>query len=334
MLKVVQDKIEGGVFDQSPNVGGAITPRVIVMHYTATWEAGSAIRTLKDANRENRVSAHVVVDLDGTITQLVPFKTKAWHAGNSHLDLPNGRLVGLNSHSIGIEIVNAGYLRRTEAGDYLDSTGCNVTQRLTSSPILAPWDRVGPGALYWPIYPEAQLDAVEALTRGLLEAYPSIEAIVGHSDLTVRKSDPGPAFPLARFQRLLPNRAQDGDDEVVVAPQQPPAPTPTQPTPAPPQPAPPPTQPAPAPSQPPQPEPLPPLSRSRTIWAAIVAFFAGIVAIVRELLATVSERYLAFRAWFIESYGFNPAWILAVVFVIAIAIIIYARIDDRRKRKR
>jgi N-acetylmuramoyl-L-alanine amidase len=341
MLKIVDDKIEGGIFDPSPNFGGAINPRVIVMHYTATWDAGSAIRTLKNANTENRVSAHVVIDVDGTITQLVPFKTKAWHAGSSHLDLSGGRITGLNSHSIGIEIANAGYLRRTEAGDYLDSTGRNVTQRLTSSPILAPWDRVGPGALYWPIYPEAQLDAIEALTRGLLEAYPRIEAIVGHSDITTRKSDPGPAFPLARFQRLLSNRAADDDDQVVFAPGPAPTPLPTQPLPPLSQT---PTQPAPTPGAPPQQTPTPtpdesartqpPLSRSRTIWAAIVALLAGIAAFVRELIAQVSTHYVAFRAWFIESFGFNPAWILAAIFVLAILVIIYARIDDRRKKKR
>jgi N-acetylmuramoyl-L-alanine amidase len=332
MLKIADDKIEGGIFDPSPNVAGAINPRVIVMHYTATWDAGSAIRTLKNANSENRVSAHVVVDVDGAITQLVPFKTKAWHAGTSHLDLPSGRLSGLNSYSIGIEIVNAGYLRRTEAGEYLDSTGRNVTQRLTSSPILAPWDRVGPGQLYWPVYPEAQLDAIEALTQGLLAAYPSIEAIVGHSDLTVRKSDPGPAFPLARFQRLLSNRAADGDDEVVFAPG--PAPTPLPPQSTPPlEPAP--TQTAPPPTAPEQSAPTqPPLSRSRTIFGAFLAFIAGIVALVRELFSQAGERYLQFKTWFIESFGFNPAWILAGVFVFAIALIIYARIDDRRKKKR
>ncbi len=335
MLKVLDThKLENGLYQESPNVGGPIEPRVIVMHYTATWDDAGAIRTLTDGMRENRVSAHVVVGLDGKITQLVPFKTKAWHAGNSHLDLPGGqRLVGLNSHSIGVEIVNPGWMRRNEAGEFFDSTGRNVTARLApfGSPILAPWDRVGPGALYWPLYPEAQLDAIEALTRGLLAAYPGIEAIVGHSDITTRKSDPGPAFPMARFTRLLRERAEEGDD-VVVSPIPAPAPLPQQPAPAPGEMRPAPTQPAPGDFQ--SPAPQPPLSRSRTIWGAIVAFFTGIIVFLRELFTNGMSWYADVRAQLQAQLGFDPIWILAILFVFAIALIIYARLDDRAKRKR
>ena len=53
----------------SPNKSGKITPKIIVMHYTASWRAAGAIKTL--STRGTKVSAQIVVDTDGTITQLV-----------------------------------------------------------------------------------------------------------------------------------------------------------------------------------------------------------------------------------------------------------------------
>jgi N-acetyl-anhydromuramoyl-L-alanine amidase len=48
----------------------------------------------------NRVSAHVVIQRDGTIVQYVPFSQRAWHAGLSHY---RGR-AACNDFSVGIEL--------------------------------------------------------------------------------------------------------------------------------------------------------------------------------------------------------------------------------------
>jgi len=50
-----------------------------------------------------RVSAHVLVRRDGAVTQYVPFKDRAWHAGDS---LHCGR-TACNDFSIGIELEGA-----------------------------------------------------------------------------------------------------------------------------------------------------------------------------------------------------------------------------------
>jgi AmpD protein len=50
--------------------------------------------------RDLKVSAHVVIDRMGTLTQYVPFNRRAWHAGRSSYC---GR-VGCNDFSIGIEL--------------------------------------------------------------------------------------------------------------------------------------------------------------------------------------------------------------------------------------
>ena len=93
-------------FVGSPNSSGDLTHEYLVMHYTAGRSAEESIKWL--ANAAAKASAHRVIGRDGSITQLVPFNIKAWHAGISSWE---GRS-GLNSYSIGIELDNAGRLTR------------------------------------------------------------------------------------------------------------------------------------------------------------------------------------------------------------------------------
>lgn len=91
-------------FDETNKTSGAFKsglPDTIVIHYTAGGSAMSAINSFKDT--DINASAHIVVDTDGSLTQMVPFHKIAWHAGKSTwLDRKD-----LNNYSIGIEIVNA-----------------------------------------------------------------------------------------------------------------------------------------------------------------------------------------------------------------------------------
>jgi N-acetylmuramoyl-L-alanine amidase len=75
----------------------------LILHYTGMRTAEEAIGRLRDP--ASRVSAHYVVEEDGTIWRLVPEERRAWHAGVSHW---RGR-EALNGRSIGIEIVNPGH---------------------------------------------------------------------------------------------------------------------------------------------------------------------------------------------------------------------------------
>ncbi|HZO23217.1 MAG TPA: 1,6-anhydro-N-acetylmuramyl-L-alanine amidase AmpD [Steroidobacteraceae bacterium] len=58
-----------------------------------------------------KVSAHVVIRRDGSITQYVPFGQRAWHAGQSHY---RGR-TACNDFSIGIELEGADGVTYTDA---------------------------------------------------------------------------------------------------------------------------------------------------------------------------------------------------------------------------
>ncbi len=82
-------------------------PTYLVMHYTAGGTMSGAVSTLK--KKGSKASAHIVIDRDGAVEQVLPFNKVTWHAGRSRWR----GLKGLNAHSIGIELVNAGPLQQS-----------------------------------------------------------------------------------------------------------------------------------------------------------------------------------------------------------------------------
>lgn len=80
------------------------TIKYIVLHHTATRTFKEAFNTLTKDQKGPDVSAHYLVDIDGTIVRLVDEQKRAWHAGTSFWR----GLDDLNSSSIGIEIQNTG----------------------------------------------------------------------------------------------------------------------------------------------------------------------------------------------------------------------------------
>ena len=89
----------------SPNCGkrrGGVTPDIIVIHYTGMASCAEARARLCDPLAE--VSAHWLVDLDGTAEALVPEDLRAWHAGAGEW----AGVTDVNSASIGIELANPG----------------------------------------------------------------------------------------------------------------------------------------------------------------------------------------------------------------------------------
>lgn len=172
----------------SPNHGerrgvyaGAKRPEIVLLHYTGMPDgrgltgAERAIRWL--TTDESQVSCHYVVDVDGTITQLVGEGRRAWHAG---LGSWRGN-TDINSASIGIEIVNPGHV--------WDMSGAAFG---------ADQAEVHPG---YQDFPDAQIDAVIALVKDIVgrNKMPAT-GILAHSDIAPgRKSDPGERFPWARL---------------------------------------------------------------------------------------------------------------------------------------
>ncbi len=147
---------------QSPNLGArrhGLSPDMVVLHYTGMESAEAAIIRLCDPAAE--VSAHYVISEIGVVTPLVPEDARAWHAGAGAW----GQVRDVNSHSIGIELANAG--------------------PLTS----------------FPPFPEPQMAALEHLLAGILRRHAiAPERVIGHSDMAPdRKADPGPKFDWRRL---------------------------------------------------------------------------------------------------------------------------------------
>jgi N-acetylmuramoyl-L-alanine amidase len=192
-------------FLPTPNCGGTLKPRLLVMHYTAGRSAQSACSWL--CNPQAKAAAHVVIGKDGDVTQLVPFNVRAWHAGPSAWELGGKRLVGMNAYSIGIELDNAGRLVRRGGKWRSLSLGLDFAD----AAVLEAVHKHESAASGWTLYPPAQLQAAFDVAALLVERY-KLEDVVGHEDIApLRKSDPGPAFPMDSFRARLLGRGQDGD---------------------------------------------------------------------------------------------------------------------------
>ncbi|TWB48684.1 N-acetylmuramoyl-L-alanine amidase [Nitrospirillum viridazoti] len=141
----------------SPNHGprrDGTSVDMLVLHYTGMVSAEAALDRLCDPAAQ--VSAHYLVDEDGTVWRLVDEGRRAWHAGRGAW----GDAQDVNNRSIGVEIVNPGH----EYG-------------------------------YRP-FPGTQMQAVIELCRGILARHPIPAGnVIAHSDMApARKQDPGELF--------------------------------------------------------------------------------------------------------------------------------------------
>lgn len=179
-------------------------PDTIVIHYTA-GPYQSSLNTL--VNPKVKASAHVLIDRDGSITQLIPFNEIAWHAGESSY----GGRSGYNKFSIGIEIVNSGPL--TKSGNVYRSW---FGAAYNPSDVVEAIHRNQSTPKYWHVFTAEQIETVTQLCSELIEAYPNIRQILGHEEIAPsRKTDPGPAFPLDKLREKLlgSDRRSDGAAE-------------------------------------------------------------------------------------------------------------------------
>jgi len=163
----------------------------IVIHYTASGLMQPTINYL--ITKEVNASAHLIIGRDGTIAQLVPFNIQAWHAGKSNYKGLNG----LNGYSIGIELINRGKLM------CLSNTYYDAYAHIVPKEDVFTYTEKNKKPTYWQRYTVPQLIALQQVCELLLNEYQQINDIIGHSDITSRKLDPGPAFPMQEFKLLL-----------------------------------------------------------------------------------------------------------------------------------
>ena len=162
-------------FIKSPNHNQGRSPDAIT-HIILHCPIGTMQGTISTfLNPARQVSAHYVVDRDGSIVQMVDLKNAAWHA----MHMPN-------QFSVGIEMVDCYMIANTL------SRGCmNDKQWITG----------------------IELSTVADLVASLMNKFNvPLQNVMGHNDPWLRQfgnnhQDPGPSFPWDAFrqqvQRLL-----------------------------------------------------------------------------------------------------------------------------------
>jgi N-acetylmuramoyl-L-alanine amidase len=146
------------IWHPSPNFGprrDELTPQLVVLHYTAMTDLDEVLKRL--CTPEHEVSCHYLIDDDGRLFTLVDGAMRAWHAGA-------GMWAGvddINSRSIGIEMLNSGRER----------------------------------------FSEAQMLRLEVVLASLMDRWCiARHGVIGHSDMApVRKKDPGRFFDWQRL---------------------------------------------------------------------------------------------------------------------------------------
>jgi N-acetylmuramoyl-L-alanine amidase len=209
MLSIENHRLRGPdvSFQATPNVGGPLRPRYLVMHYTAGRDAASSVASLCTRKPQGNASAHLVLGRDGKIIQLAPFDVVTWHAGVSNWAGHSG----LNNLAIGIEMDNAGLLHR-EGARYCAWFG----KAYPEDEVVLAEHRHGGGVQPWHAYTEVQIARALELCDLLVAQY-QLEDVLGHEDIAQgRKVDPGPAFPLRALRGRVLGRTADETPHLVV----------------------------------------------------------------------------------------------------------------------
>lgn len=171
-------------------VGGSpmLVRRALVTHFTGGATGASSI----EAMRQRGVSAHLMVDRDGSVVQCRAFNVQAAHAGVSRWKDPKtGTLYnGMNSCSIGMEIGNAGN----------DPDALKWARKQPGFASIRAKHRNGGPEQEWETYSEAQLRTVFEIAKALCVRY-SLDDLTAHDCIAPeRKDDPGPAFPIQQLR--------------------------------------------------------------------------------------------------------------------------------------
>ncbi len=173
-----------------------IKPAYLIVHYTASENFAGDVRVLSTGDRQ--VSVQLAIGPAGEIAQIMPFNRRAWHAGRSAWKGIND----INSHSIGIELTNIGWLDRHDENGWfrINSSGVPETRTIPEDELIRATHRSEAREIMWQPYPQAQLDALWTITTALHAKY-SLAEILGHDDIAPgRKTDPGPAFPMEELR--------------------------------------------------------------------------------------------------------------------------------------
>lgn len=189
LMNISAHKLDGVRYRPARKIGDTITPTLIVIHETAgSLNKFSTVRWFQ--SRKVTTSAHIVIERDGTITQMVPLNRRANHAGRSSWKGNNSA----NYFSIGIELVGPGALDKNGkvyfGPVFPDSVSINTPEH-------------GNGHRWLP-FTDEQMAACRQICEAIVEEYPTVNDIAGHYEISPgRKVDPAPTFPMEDFRKSI-----------------------------------------------------------------------------------------------------------------------------------
>lgn len=161
-------------------------PEYIVIHFTS-----AVVNHIDDPYNEehlrslftdNGVSINYIILRDGTVKCYIPEERVAWHAGKGEISGEEKYTNALNKYSIGIELAGIG--SKTDMAAYLTSAEYDALDK----------SLIG--------FTEEQYSALKLLVDDLCLRY-GIQLdrshVIGHSEYSSTKSDPGELFDWARI---------------------------------------------------------------------------------------------------------------------------------------
>ncbi|MCI5137989.1 MAG: 1,6-anhydro-N-acetylmuramyl-L-alanine amidase AmpD [Candidatus Electrothrix sp. AR1] len=164
-------------FEERPE--GEVIDTLIIhsMHNPEEKDCFSALSCKKCLDKHG-VSAHYLIDLSGTVWQLISEDKKAWHAGISKM--PEDGREGVNAFSIGIELIGTEDTDFTEA--QYQALALLTKDILVRHPLqyiyghcdVAPGRKTDPWGLDWSRYRE---DILRSCTVASLQFSPSATVV-------------------------------------------------------------------------------------------------------------------------------------------------------------
>jgi N-acetyl-anhydromuramyl-L-alanine amidase AmpD len=151
------------------------------------------------ADEEREQSTHLIILRDGDVIQGARFNERTWHAGGSRWTDPSGVTAGgVNYRSIGIDLENVGFLKKSPKGDgsFIDGYGGRYKGATPK--------KTGRG--YFEPYTPAQLVTLDEVVRWValeVAVLRDPRRWVGHESIQPGKSDPGPLFPWSAVQAAV-----------------------------------------------------------------------------------------------------------------------------------
>jgi N-acetylmuramoyl-L-alanine amidase len=168
-------------FDHSPNRGGLLTPKHLILHATQ----GPLLGTINWFKQFSGTSTHLIISEDGDeIVQMVPFNRRAVHAHEYNLN------------SIGIELEYPGPLLQSRSIAYRFIERYAPKERFETNPQNDTKVRT------WPGFQAPQIETLLKVTKLIQETY-GFDSIIRHEAINAGKLDPGPLFPFLTFMEKL-----------------------------------------------------------------------------------------------------------------------------------